>query len=44
LDLGFDVPIGWPAYDEEISFSQLVVLGKKLKMRIDIRELKMTPL
>jgi hypothetical protein len=44
LDLGFDLPIGWPAHDEKIAFSQLVVLAKKLNMRIHIRELEMTPL
>lgn len=45
LDLGFEVPAGWP--DDEgskITLSQLIVIAKKLKMRIHIRELEMTPL
>jgi len=45
LDLGFEIPAGWPDDEAlEILFSQLVVLAKKLKMRIHISELKMTPL
>ena len=45
LDIGFEVPVGW-SDDEglEMSFSQLIMVAKKLKMRIRIRELQMTPL
>jgi len=44
LDLGLDQHLGWPRGKTEITFSQLVVLARKLKMRITICELKMTPL
>lgn len=42
LSLGFEFPPGWPLGTSEIQFSQFVVLAKKLKMRIHIRDLEMT--
>ena len=44
LDLGLDLHLGWPRGKTEVTFSQLVVLSKKLKMRITIRELRMDPI
>jgi len=45
LDLGINLPPGWPLYERaEVTFSQLIVLAKKLKMRIRICELVMEPL
>ena len=47
LDLGFEFLPSWPnptSEATEVTFSQLIVLAKKLKMRIRIRELQMTPL
>jgi hypothetical protein len=45
LDVRFALPAGWPVNEEtEITFSQVVVIARKLTMRIHIRELEMTPL
>ena len=45
LDLGFTLPAGWPTdQGVEVTFSQLVVLARKLKMKITIRELRMDPI
>lgn len=42
LKLGFEMPAGWPDDEgSEITFSQLVVLARKLKMQIVIRDLRM---
>lgn len=42
LDLGFHLPLNWPADTGcEVTLGQLVVLGHKLKMRIIIDNLNL---
>ncbi|MCK4958060.1 MAG: hypothetical protein KAT00_01640 [Planctomycetes bacterium] len=45
LDLGFDVPQGWPIdINTAPTMSQLVVLANKLKMRITVLDINLAPL
>ena len=45
LDLGFELPAGWPVdINAEPTMAQLVVLAKKLEMRIPIADLNMVPM
>jgi hypothetical protein len=45
LDLGFELPYGWPVdKDCEVTLAQLVVLGQKLKLRITITRLSVEPM
>ncbi len=45
LDLGFDLPITWPAdKDSELLLSTVVVVARKLKMRIIIGKIELEPL
>ena len=45
LALGSDLPANWPEdKDSEITLAQLTVLAVRLKMRICIGDLNMTPL
>lgn len=45
LDLGFDVPEGWPIdINTAPTMSQLVVLANKLKMRITVLDINLAPL
>jgi len=44
LDLGFDLPVSWPAnIKSELTLAQLVTLAKKLDLRIVINGLIMVP-
>lgn len=44
LELGFHLPISWPAdKDSEITLSQLTVIAYKLKMVIVINDLNLIP-
>lgn len=45
LQLGFELPVNWPEdKDSQLTLAQLSVLAVKLKMRICIGDLNMTPL
>ena len=45
LDLGFELPINWPAdMNCQLTLSQLTVIAVKLKMRIVIDNINMMPL
>ncbi len=45
LDLGFEMPAGWPVDRDALpTLAQLVVLARKLKMRIIIGDLVMSPM
>ena len=45
LELGFHLPVNWPLdKDCEITLPQLVVLANKLKMKIVIGDLDLTPM
>jgi hypothetical protein len=45
LQLGIDLPVNWPEdKDSQPTLAQLTVLAVKLKMRICIGDLNMTPL
>lgn len=45
LDLGFDLPDGWPVdVNKQPTISQLIVFAIKLKMRVIITGLNMTPM
>lgn len=45
LDLGFDLPIGWPLGPAiEITLAQLIVLAKRLNMRFTIGDGHFAPM
>ena len=44
LDLGFELPPGWPAdKDARPTLAQLIVFAQKLGMQIEINDLNMVP-
>lgn len=45
LDLGFELPAGWPAdINAQPTMAQLIVIARKLEVRIVIGDLNLTPL
>lgn len=44
LDLGFELPAGWPAdRDCEVTLARLVVIAQKLKMKLTITDIYIEP-
>jgi len=45
LDLGFELPVGWPVdMKAQPTLAQLIVLAKKLNLQIAISDLNVLPL